>query len=140
MKEVKKHALLNDYNRVLTFQTNRTNIRTNIYWNQWNLTRCHVVMSDFYAVLDRWVKDKDRSIIISQVCQYKEGKELFSRPEATLIMYQPIDYWRMFGCETPDLQGLALKILLYQVRSVVLNPTGARASIYILLTEKFLGC
>ena len=42
---------------------------------------------------------------------------------------QSIDYWRMFGRETPDLQGLALNILLYQVRPVVVNPTAARASI-----------
>ena len=38
----------------------------------------------------------------------------------------------MFGSETPDLQGLTLKILLNQLRAVVVNPTGARASIYSL--------
>ena len=50
-------------------------------------------MSNFYAELDRWVKDTaDRSNIISQVCQYKKGKELFSRPEAALLLHQVPTY------------------------------------------------
>ncbi len=68
------------------------------------------VMNDFYSILDKWVNSSNRCKVLSQLCQYKEGRGHFAREEAKNMINQPMDYWRMFGSMTPELQGLALKV------------------------------
>ena len=68
------------------------------------------VMADFYLVLDKWVNEEDKGAVISQLCTYRQGRGMFSRAEAKALQNEPMNYWRMFAAETPQLQELALKL------------------------------
>ena len=68
------------------------------------------VMKDFYLTLDKWVPEEDRGAVISQLCQYRQGRGMFSRAEAQALQDEPLNYWRMFAAEAPELQALALKV------------------------------
>jgi len=68
------------------------------------------VMKDFYLTLDKWVPEEDRGAVISQLCLYRQGRGMFSRAEAKALQDEPLNYWRMFAAEAPELQALALKV------------------------------
>ena len=67
------------------------------------------VMSDFYSILDKWVDNDEKSKVLTQLCVYKSGKGHFSRVETKDLIDKPLDYWRLFGSQTPELQGFAVK-------------------------------
>ena len=67
-------------------------------------------MTDFYQVLDKWVEPEHRGAVISQLCNYRQARGMFSRAEAKALENEPLNYWRMFAAEAPELQALALKL------------------------------
>ena len=69
------------------------------------------VMTDWYTLLDMWVEPDTKILILRQYVEYKQGRGMFNRAETSSMTNDPIAFWSCFGCGTPELQSLAIKIL-----------------------------
>ncbi|XP_047260348.1 uncharacterized protein LOC124893377 [Capsicum annuum] len=85
-----------------------------LYYNREDDLLNKNLMMEFHTCIAKMVVDEDmQDKIIDQISSYKNAKGLFGI--ATAIRQRdkksPVEWWRLYGSETPELQKFAIKIL-----------------------------
>ena len=72
---------------------------------------------DFLDVIDRWCDFETKKSILSQYSKYREKRGLFCSDLALVVfnIKDPIAWWSNLGCEVPELQAFATKVLSQSV-------------------------
>ena len=95
------------------------------------------VWKDFLDVIDRWCDFETKKSILSQYSKYREKRGLFCSDLALVVFNikddDPIAWWSNLGCEVPELQAFATKVLS---QSVSASPCETNWSLYDWIVNK----
>jgi hypothetical protein len=94
------------------------------------------VWKDLLYLLDRWCDLPTKKSILAQFIVYRERRGIFSRDVALgfdVSTDDPIAWWSNFGCEVPQLQAFAIKVLS---QCVTASPCETNWSLYEWIVNK----